>query len=273
MGVAACYFFLAALLNPRLALTLQIDKIRFKAFAMFWKLFGKTFANDVPSPDLDDMITQYCHGKVLDIGPGGGYQIKRFNGAYQRGQIETIYGVEPGVEMHDDLKAEAMKTFGGDATKIYKILISGAEPNELVPTLAKQDMLATEGIFDTIITLRALCGIPQPKETVDLFYRLLKPGGRIIFFEHVVNSCEPNRGGSRIAWLFQQAYMLMGWSFWSGGCELTRDTAKNLMNAAAVDGGWADVKILDRNPGGCVPEIYGYMQKKVAAGQAIRVTM
>ena len=236
-------------------------------------LFGKMFADDFPSPDLDDMITEYCNGTVLDIGPGGGYQVKRFKSAYQRGQIEAVYGIEPGVEMHDDLKAEAIKTFGGDATKVYRILNSGAQPNELVPTLAKEGVLVTEGIFDTIVTLRALCGIPEPKETVDMFYRLLKPGGRIIFFEHVVNNCDSERGGSRIAWLLQRVYMLMGWRFWNGGCELTRDTSKNLENAAAGDGGWAEIKILDRNPGGCVPEIYGYMQKKVAAGKAIRATL
>lgn len=224
-------------------------------------LFGKKFADDFPSPDLDDILSEYCRGKVLDIGPGGGYQMKRFKGAHQRGQIEAIYGIEPGDEMHDELKSEAIKTFGGDAAKIYKILTSGAQPSELVPTLAKEDMLVAEGIFDTIVSFRALCGIPQPRETADLFYRLLKPGGRIIFLEHVINNCDSRRGGSKIAWLLQNVYMLMGWHFWNGGCELTRDTAGNLMNASAYDGGWADVKIFDRNPGGCVPEIYGYMQK------------
>lgn len=240
---------------------------------MFWQLFGKMLADDFPSPDLDNMMTEHCRGTVLDIGPGGGYQLKRFKGAYQHGKIEMICGVEPGTDMHAELKSQAVSTFGGDATRIYKVLTSGAQPGELVPTLAKEDMLVTEGIFDTIVTFRALCGIPQPKETADLFYRLLKPGGKIIFFEHVANNGDSKRGGSRVAWLLQHVYMLMGWRFWCGGCELTRDTAKNLRNAAAVDGGWADVKLFDRNLAGCVPEIYGYMQKKVAPGQSIRVTM
>jgi len=261
------------MLNPRLVLTFQIEKIREKSFAMFWMLFGKLFADEFPSPDLDDIITEHCRGQVLDVGPGGGYQIKRFKGAHQHGRIERIYGVEPGVEMHGDLRSAAIQTFGADANKIYKVLTSGAQPNELVPTLAKEDMLDSEGTFDTIVTLRALCGIPQPKETTELFYRLLKPGGRIIFLEHVVNSCDPKRGGSKVAWIMQNVYMLMGWRFWNGGCELTRDTAKTLRNAAASDGGWADVKLYERKPWGCVPEIYGYMQKKVAAGQSIRVTM
>lgn len=266
-------FFLTSMLNPRLVLTFQIDEIRSKAFAKFYMLVGKTFADDFPSPDLDNMITEHCRGKVLDVGPGAGYQIKRFRGAHQRGQIERIYGVEPGTEMHGELRSATVQTFGADASKIYKVLTSGAQPDELVPTLAKEDMLVAEGTFDTIVSIRALCGIPQPRETAELFYRLLKPGGRVIFFEHVANNCDPKRGGSRIAWFLQNVYTLMGWRFWNGGCELTRDTAKNLQNAAAFDGGWADVKLYDRNPGGCVPEIYGYMQKKVSAGESIRVTM
>ncbi|KAJ9650991.1 hypothetical protein H2198_009706 [Neophaeococcomyces mojaviensis] len=257
-------FFLACLLNPKLLLTLKIDQIRAKSFALFWSRFGRMFADDFPSPQLDDIITEKCSGMVLDIGPGAGYQVKRFAGAFRNGQIKRIYGVEPGAEMHKELRSEAAKVFGPEVSSRYSILSTGAQPGELVPALAKAGLLEqqTEGVFDTIVSLRALCGIPEPQETIHLFYRLLKPGGRLIFFEHVSNSGDANKGGSIVAWSLQRLYMLMGWRFWNGGCELTRDTERFMINAAANDGGWSVKEVYHRNPTGCIPEIFGYMEKQ-----------
>lgn len=256
-------FALTVLLNPFTALRLEIDKLRSKQFAMCWSVLGKPLSNDFP-PALETMINVKCHGKVLDIGPGSGFQLKRFRGAFQAGRIEQIYGVEPGVDMHDQLRAHAIGIFAGDAPRLYKILSCGAQPTELVPALAVEGTLGrrTQGLFDTIICIRVLCGIPQPQETVDLFYRLLKPGGSIIFLEHVINSGDWNRNGSIIARLVQQAYQLAGWSFWAGGCELTRDTLSVLKQAAKSDSGWAQVQVMENKPQTAVPEIYGYMVKR-----------
>lgn len=215
-------------------------------------------------PAFEKVLDEKCHGKILDVGPGAGFQIKRFKGAYQAGRIQEIYGVEPGVEMHSELKAEAIKIFGGDAPALYKVLACGAQPGELLPALAKEGILATqtEGLFDTIVCIRVLCGIPQPQETVDLFYRLLKPGGTVIFLEHVVNSGSWRASGSILARLAQHAYMLLGWSFLAGGCELTRDTAATLRRSARVDGGWLQERVVDRKPEACIPEVWGYMTKR-----------
>lgn len=230
---------------------------------MCWRFLGGKLADDFPS-GLDPIINEKCHGKVLDIGPGAGFQLKRFKDAFQAGKIEQIYGVEPSDDMHDELRAEAIKIFAGDAPKIYKVLPCGAEPAALVPALAAEGTLGqrTEGLFDTIVCIRVLCGVPKPQETVDLFYRLLKPGGSIIFFEHVVNSGDSKRHGSIIARLLQRAYMLLGWTFLAGGCELTRDTLSFLKQAAKSDGGWAEEKVGHRKPEGCIPEIWGCMVKK-----------
>ena len=191
-------------------------------------------------------------------------QLDRFGPSFKAGQIDEIYAVEPGVEMHDQLRREAVKVFGSAAMSTYKVLTCGAQPDELVPVLARQGLLrhGNEGVFDTIVCIRALCGIPRPQETADLFYRLLKPGGHVIFFEHVVNSGDAGRSGSTIARTAQYLYMGLGWSFWAGGCELTRDTALTFRRAAAGDGGWAEEKVVDRSPEGCIPEIWGFLRKR-----------
>lgn len=229
---------------------------------MCWAVVGRPIANDFP-PALETMINVKCHGKVLDVGPGSGFQLKRFKGAFQAGRIERIYGVEPGVDMHDQLRAQAIRTFAGDAPRIYKILSCGAQPTELVPALSVEGTIGqrTQGLFDTIVCIRVLCGVPQPQETLDLFYRMLKPGGTIIFLEHVVNSGDWNRNGSILARVVQYVYMLLGWSFWAGGCELTRDTLSMLRLAAKPDGGWTQEQVSEIKPQTAIPEIFGYMVK------------
>lgn len=201
---------------------------------------------------------------VLDIGPGAGFQLKRFAGAWSKGQIKRIYGVEPGIDMHKQLRLEAASVFGPEVSSRFAVLTTGAQPDELVPALAKEGLLAQQGdgVFDTIVTFRALCGIPEPQKTVDLFYRLLKPGGRLIFLEHVSNSGDASKEGSLLAWALQRVYMRMGWKFWNGGCELTRDT-EQFMNIAARQGfGWSVKEVYRTKTQGCIPEIYGYMQKE-----------
>ncbi|KAK6370233.1 hypothetical protein LTR64_005473 [Lithohypha guttulata] len=219
----------------------------------------------VLTPSLQPILDEHCRGKVLDIGPGSGFQLKRFKTAFEAGKIDEIYAVEPGTEMHDQLKGEAIKVFGGKAPRMYQILSCGAQPDALIPYMDKHGLLQNdeaEGLFDTIVCIRALCGIPDPRETANLFYRLLKPGGKIIFFEHVGNSGDRRRSGSRIAYLLQKVYMMLGYQFLASGCDLTRDTAGDLRTAAAADHGWDKVRVVDRNPEGCIPEVWGYMQKK-----------
>lgn len=192
--------------------------------------------------------------------------MKRFKDAAAAGRIDRVYGVEPSPDMHAPLRAEAERVLGQGR---YVVLGCGAQPGQLVPVLAKEGLLggttggsSSDGTFDTIVSIRALCGIPEPRETLALFYRLLRPGGTLIFFEHVANSGDRGKGGSGLALLMQRVYMLLGWSFLAGGCELTRDTEQFMIDAARSDGGWAKKEVYHRNVWGCVPEIYGFAVKK-----------
>jgi hypothetical protein len=50
------------------------------------------------------------------------------------------------------------------------------------------DVLATyrivDGSVDCILSIQVLCSVVQPIEAVEVMYRLLKPGGELIFWEH-----------------------------------------------------------------------------------------
>lgn len=199
-------------------------------------------------------------GTVLDVGPGTGTQLHLFNPS----KITVMYGVEPAVDMHAELHRNAEKAgFGGK----YEVVDAGAEVSSLIPALAKRGLLQKSdstsegtGVFDTVVCCRVLCGVPHPAQTIEGLYRVLKPGGRMLICEHVVNPW-PN-SGSLIAAILQRVYMIVGWSFFLGGCCLDRDTEKALKDVAKEDGGWAkfELKLLDGWT--CIPFIVGELVKK-----------
>jgi len=247
--LGAYYFFLTVLSSPLLMLT-DFQTFRHKAFARLWAVYGEEMSNDMP-PGTVDLLAS-CSGMVLDVGPGSGTQLKYFDPS----KITEMYGIEPAVDMHAELKRNAEKAgLGGK----YKIINAGAEPQSLIPALAKKNLLKTSeksgaGIFDTIACVRVLCGVPNQEETAEGLYRLLKPGGRLIVCEHVLQPY-PN-GGDIIAKIMQRFYMIVGWSFWLGGCCLDRDTDRVLRKVAGPEG-WEKTKVEKLNMYAAIPYIVG----------------
>ncbi|KAF2016974.1 hypothetical protein BU24DRAFT_420017 [Aaosphaeria arxii CBS 175.79] len=203
-----------------------------------------------------------CSGLVLDIGPGSGEQLRHFTPS----RITAAYGAEPAADLHPKLISTAEKV--GFAGGKYHALLCGAEPESLIPALHKNGLLATaksgtgggaagnsaagSEVFDEICSVRVLCGVPRPRETVKGLYELLKPGGRLVVCEHVVNQ------RSAFARGMQMLYMLLGWSFFMGGCELQRDTERFLREA----GEWERVEIEQVGSMDTIPYIVGELFKK-----------
>lgn len=164
--------------------------------------------------------------------------------------------------MHASLRQQAKKA---GLQEKYTILTCGAEPESLIPALAKHGLIGKEGDigengFHEVVCIRVLCGVPQLEETVKVLYRCLKPGGRFVLCEHVVSDSQ--RGGNAGVRALQKFYMALGWSFLIGGCHLDRDTVAALMKAAEDDGGWADSKLEVKDEWSAVPHVVGYMVKK-----------
>jgi len=201
-------------------------------------------------------LIETASGVVLDLGPGTGTQLHLFTPS----KITKVYGAEPAVDMHPELKRAAdHHQLGGK----YEVLAAGAESSTLVPALAKQGVLgktgqASEGIFDTIVCIRVLCGVPDQEETAAGLYKLLKPGGRLLLCEHV-KAPWPN-GGDPLAAVMQRIYMLVGWKFWLGGCCLNRDTEAVLRKVAGPKG-WKEVKLNHLQAWAAIPYIVGELVK------------
>jgi SAM-dependent methyltransferase len=232
----------------------NFEKFKHKSFAKLWAAYGQAMSEEMPPGTVE--LVETASGVVLDIGPGTGTQLHRFTPS----KIKKIYGAEPAVDMHAELKSTADKVLLGEK---YEVLAAGAEPASLVPALAKKGVFgvsgqASEGVFDTIVSLRTLCGVPDQEDTAAGLYRLLKPGGRLLVVEHVKQAYP--HGGDIFGAIFQRIYMLVGWSFWLGGCCLNRDTEAVLRKVAGPKG-WKEVKLNYLQPYAAIPYISGEFVK------------
>jgi SAM-dependent methyltransferase len=214
------------------------------------------------SSDLIPPLLRTANGIVLDIGPGTGTQMPLLRSP----SISTIYGPEPCTGLHEKLRARAIAE--GISSK-YHILASGAAASQLLPALRDSGTGVTEaydsdprsGIFDTIICVRVLCSVPEMERTVDELYGLLKPGGKLLVTEHVVNAWRTAKG-SFLARVVQGVYQVFGWSFFIGDCALDRDTEGVLLRAARSDGGWEVVDLERSFAWSVMPYLSGTLVKK-----------
>jgi SAM-dependent methyltransferase len=199
-----------------------------------------------------------ARGKILDLGPGTGVLLSRFKPEL----ITEGYGPEPAVDMHPKLKENIAKA--GLHGK-YHVLECGAEPDSLIPALAKAGVLGRdgwggEGVFDTVLCTRVLCGVPQPEETIKLLYRLLKPGGRMLVCEHVTSPWPVK--GSILGWGVQKVLAAVGWKFWMAGGPITRDTLAMLHAAPGKGEEWGEVDIAYAGSWHPLPFIVGTFTKE-----------
>ena len=242
-------------LERRPLILFNLTRLRFKSFARLWRFNGEAMSAEMPGPLFSLLST--CKGVILDVGPGSGEILPRFNPEL----VTAVYGAEPAEDLHPGLLRNAEKTgFGAK----YHALLCGGEPESLIPALHKSGILnvsgkgglASEGVFDEICCVRVLCGVPHPEQTIKGLYNLLKPGGRMVICEHVAN---PWRTQGRVAARFMQlVYTVLGWPFFMGGCELQRHTPDFLRDA----GEWDKFDLEYYGPQDAIPFVVGELIKK-----------
>jgi SAM-dependent methyltransferase len=126
-------------------------------------------ATSVPS------LVRSAQGKILELGPGPGNQIHR----YDPSLIDFIYAVDPNPHYGDDIAAKLKKL---DLQDKYKLLACGVEESEI---LRREGI--TEGSMDTVLSIQVLCSVGDVKSVMREVWKLLRPGGSFVFWEHVRN--------------------------------------------------------------------------------------
>lgn len=109
-------------------------------------------------------LLQSARGKVLEIGAGTGANL-------------PLYG--PGVDTLTLTEPEAPM-----ARRLAKHLRERSITADLVNASADQLPLP-DGELDTVVSTLVLCTVPDPLRALREVWRVLKPGGQLLFIEHV----------------------------------------------------------------------------------------
>ena len=144
-----------------------------------------------------------AHGRVLEIGAGTGLNIDHYPAA-----VDELVLTEPEPGMCWRLQQRAVAS-GRDATVVQ----AGAE-----------DLPFADGSFDAVVSTMVLCTVPDPAAAMAEIRRLLRPGGRLLFIEHVRADDEP-----RLArW---QDRLEAPWRVFGEGCRCNQPTLRLLDEA------------------------------------------
>src|SRR6266702_1568484 len=117
-----------------------------------------------PIREVRARIVPLARGKVLEIGVGPGVNFSH----YDPGRVSKIYALEPNPGMIRLAVRERRRT---ELDVEFLDL-----PGERIPL--------DDGSVDTVVSTFTLCTIPGVVEAIRGIGRVLKPGGRFIFFEH-----------------------------------------------------------------------------------------
>ncbi len=140
-------------------------------------------------------------GRTIDIGAGTGANLELFPP-----QVTELVLAEPGEHMFQKLRA--------------KLSASGVEA-ELAQAPAER-LSFEDSSFDTAVFTLVLCTVPDPAAALAEAARILRPGGHLLFLEHVRASGD-DAGLAR--W---QDRLERPWRFVADGCHCNRDTVATI---------------------------------------------
>ncbi|KAF2664755.1 methyltransferase type 11 [Microthyrium microscopicum] len=214
------------------------QRIRDAALAKLLIVTSAGFIAFENTTNVPSLVSQ-AYGKILELGPGPGNQIHR----YDQSRVEFIYAVDPNSNYSEEIAAKLQKA---DLEHKYKLLACGVEDSDI---LRREGV--TEGSLDTVTSIQVLCSVGDVKSVMKEVYKLLKPGGSFIFWEHVKNQ-------DSITALTQTALNPAFSQF--VGCCLNRDIRKDILAA----GEWenpGEIEVAD-DPYSYLPRISGILKKK-----------
>jgi ubiquinone/menaquinone biosynthesis C-methylase UbiE len=144
-------------------------------------------------------------GDVLEIGAGTGRNLDHYR------QVQRLVLAEPDVHMRRKL-AGARRVACVSVSKRIDVVTWDAEQLE-----------SDARSFDAVVSTLVLCSVRDVARCLAEIRRVLRPGGKLVFLEHVAAE-DPGR----LAWQ-RRAEPL--WKLVAGNCHLCRETARAIEDA------------------------------------------
>jgi SAM-dependent methyltransferase len=163
-------------------------------------------------------------GRVIEVGAGNG-----LNFSFYPDGVEQVLAVEPEPLLREE------------ATKAAR---DAAVPVEVVDGVSGRLPTADES-FDAGVASLVLCSVPDQARALAEFRRVLRPGGELRFYEHVVAE-------RSVPAVLQRAADATFWPHVGGGCHVARDTL------AAIEAAGFTIEHSERflfSPGAPIPPL------------------
>lgn len=156
------------------------------------------------TPDMTRIrreLVPRLQGHVLEVGIGSGLNLPFYNGA------SKVTGIDP---------SEELQVYAREVAERSNVDVEFVTESSEVMPFENQS-------FDSVLVTWTLCTIPNAELALQEIRRVLKPGGQLFFAEHGLSpDPEVVRWQDRLNGI---------WGKVAGGCNLNRDTVKQLADA------------------------------------------
>ena len=152
--------------------------------------------------DWRHRLLEQVSGDVLEVGAGTGANIRFYSG-----DVNRLVLSEPDKHMRKLLKRQV------DIHDLGNVSIIGGTAEQIE---------SEDESFDYVVTTLVCCSVTNLNTCLSEFRRVLRPGGRFVFLEHVAAA----DGTSRRRW---QNRINPIWKTFMGNCHLNRETEQAIV--------------------------------------------
>jgi ubiquinone/menaquinone biosynthesis C-methylase UbiE len=189
----------------QLVVTRDETEVRHPIFArMYARMSGKAEAKG--QADHREEVLRGLSGRVVEVGAGNG-----LNFAHYPASVEEVVAVEP---------EEHLRKLARESAQTASVRVNVVDG--VAGRLPLDDESCDAGMASLV-----LCTVPDQEAALAELHRVIRPGGELRFYEHVVAN---NRGLAR----FQRFADATFWPRLGGGCHLSRDTGAAIERAGFI---------------------------------------
>jgi ubiquinone/menaquinone biosynthesis C-methylase UbiE len=134
-------------------------------------------------------------GRIIEVGAGTGLNFK-----YYPASVTAVVAVEPEPRLRESAVSAASQA------PVPVTVVDGTA--DALP--------AEDAAFDAAVASLVLCSVPDQRQALAELFRVIRPGGELRFYEHVLATNE--------RWATRQHRVAPIWRLFGGGCNPDRET-------------------------------------------------
>lgn len=169
-------------------------KVHHPIFARMYERMAAAFEAKGAAEHRDQLLANVS-GRVIEVGAGTGLNFEH----YPKTVIEVV-AVEPESRLREVASTAA-------AHAPVPVTVVDATADELP---------AEDATFDAGVASLVLCSVPNQQRALAELFRVIRPGGELRFYEHVL--------AKNARWAARQHRVAPLWRWLGGGCHPDRDT-------------------------------------------------